>query len=452
MGCIASRSGTEPMEMADDVVALLLRGKAAIYSCATKTPCYAVDSRGVFFGVDRMSERCGLCQILAKSPDSPVPSCDEVLRHGILQAERFGGAYMSLCPNNLLITTAIVRKEAETMGALIAGPALLVNREEFMAEEFAANKNRVSPELKGLESILDSISNVDTVRAKALADMLDIAARDAGAELEGRLESNADASQRNARIAEYVQNLKVQEFDRARDEEILAGYPFEKERVLIHLVTTGNRAGARKILNEILGAVFFSGGGEIHGARARALELAVLLSRAAVEGGATAQEIFGASEDFIKGISSCHTIDDLASRLAVAVNRFTDFVFPLTRKKNADMILKAERFIKEHYREDITLEDVAREVNLSPSYFSSVFKNGTGSGFSVFLNAVRISKSKELLKACDIAISEVSGLVGFIDQSYFCKIFKKMVGVPPGVFRKGNFFPESNIEIHNGTK
>ncbi len=436
---------------APNETAALLEKTARTYALATNTPCHAVDPDGRFFGSDSKSIRCGLCMATGSSgcdDERPSSSCDEVLRYGILQAERFGGAYLSFCPNSLLITTAVVRKEAETVGALIAGPALLVDKDELISEEFARMHGELAPGMPGLMDRLATMPSLDTLRAKALADMLEAAARDAGAELEGRVDPRIEASRRNARIAEYIQSLKAAGLDSGDGEENLRGYPFEKERELVALVARGDKAGARKVLNEILGAVFFEGGGALQGVRARALELVVLLSRAAVEGGATAQEVFGASEDFIKRTATARSVEDLASWLAVVLNRFTDFVFTLKRAKHADTIRKAERFIKERYREELTLEDVAKEVGLSPSYFSSVFKNEVGTGFAAYLNEVRIFKSKELLKNRAIPIVEAAGMVGFLDQSYFSRVFKSIVGVSPGAYRNGRFAPDSGIEIH----
>ncbi|MCE5257022.1 MAG: AraC family transcriptional regulator, partial [Spirochaetaceae bacterium] len=286
----------------------------------------------------------------------------------------------------------------------------------------------------------------------ALADMLENAARHCSDNLEGRLDPKIEASKRNAKIAEYIQNLKAQGFDATGDKAYLSEYPFDKERILIHYVTTGNRTGARRLLNEILGDVFFSGGGEIRGVQTRALELVVLLSRAAVEGGATAQEVFGANEDFIRHIYSSRTIEDIASWLASVLNRFIDLVFAFKPAKHAEILRKAERFIKEHYREDITLQAVADEVELSASYFSTIFKEETGKGFTTFLNDLRVSKAKELLRDFSIPISEISSVVGFVDQSYFSRVFKAIAGVSPAVYRKSAFAPEAGIEIHEDTK
>lgn len=438
--------------------ASVLSRVARMYETATMTPCHATNPEGMFIDADRASEhlRCTLCgasgaracEDPAGSGENGTTACEDVLRYGILQAERFGGAYMSFCPNSLLITTAIVRREAQTVGALIAGPVTLVEKEELLLEELAklpAAGEHCDP---SLADTLSKVQTVDTVRAKALADMLEAASRDASAEIEGRVDPRIEASRRNARIAEYIQSLKASGYDSSGDGEGLAGYPFEKEKELVLLVERGDRAGSRRVLNEILGAVFFEGGGAIAGVRARAMELVALLSRAAVEGGATAQEVFGANEDFIRKTSQARTVEDIASWLAIVLNRFTDFVFTLKKAKHADMIRKAQRFMKEHYREELTLEQVAREVGLSTSYFSTVFKSEVGTGFAGYLNEIRIGKSKDLLRDRSVPIVEVAGMVGFMDQSYFSRVFKSIMGVSPGTFRSGKYSRETGIEIH----
>ncbi len=457
----------------------LLSRAARTFSLATGIPCRAVDPAGRSVDGEGEALCCGLCDAVreactedgraghedpaaGESPrdgreratetsgtvDQDGPVCDEVVRYGILQAERFGGAYLSFCPNSLLITTAAVRREAELAGALLAGPALLVDREELASEELAGMHGSGASGKPSLMERLARFPSVDTARAKALADLLEAIARDTGAELEGRVDPKLEASRRNAQIAEYIQSLKSAGIAADPEGDPLRGYPFGKEKELVALVARGDRAGARRILNEILGAVFFEGGGALRGVRARALELVVLLSRAAVEGGATEQEVFGASEDFIKRTASAKTPEDIATWLAVVLNRFTDFVFTLKKAKHADMIRKAERFIKARYREELTLEAVAAEVGLSTSYFSTVFKQEVGTGFAAYLNEIRIHRAKELLRNRSIPIVEVAGMVGFLDQSYFSRVFKAIVGVSPGAFRNGKFVPEGNIEIH----
>jgi len=89
-----------------------------------------------------------------------------------------------------------------------------------------------------------------------------------------------------------------------------------------------------------------------------------------------------------------------------------------------------------NYMKKIALEDVAGSVYLSPAYFSRVFKQETGHNFSSYLNKIRIDESKKLLRNASVNISDVAGMVGYEDQSYYSKVFKKIVGVSPLRFRQ----------------
>lgn len=78
---------------------------------------------------------------------------------------------------------------------------------------------------------------------------------------------------------------------------------------------------------------------------------------------------------------------------------------------------------------------MAGRVYLSPAYFSRLFKEETGESFTVYLNRVRIERSKELLLHQNLRLADIAQLVGFEDQSYFTKVFKKIVGMPPLRYR-----------------
>ena len=90
------------------------------------------------------------------------------------------------------------------------------------------------------------------------------------------------------------------------------------------------------------------------------------------------------------------------------------------------------------------VEDLARRVYLSPSYFGKVFKEETGETFVSFLNRVRIERSKELLQRKHIRLSDIAQMVGFEEQSYFCRVFKKLVGVTPTHYRESGTSAENS--------
>ncbi len=92
------------------------------------------------------------------------------------------------------------------------------------------------------------------------------------------------------------------------------------------------------------------------------------------------------------------------------------------------IVEKARGFIEAHYEQDITLEDVARAVFLSPNYFSSLFKKVTGTSFKSSLTARRMQAARELLAGTALPIKEIVARSGFRDYNYFNRTFRATAG------------------------
>lgn len=101
--------------------------------------------------------------------------------------------------------------------------------------------------------------------------------------------------------------------------------------------------------------------------------------------------------------------------------------------RNIDQLLK---YIDEHYSEPLSLTMLAEHFHFNPSYLSSYFSLNYQIGFSEYLTQVRINKAKELLANKKLTISEIGGMVGYADHSYFCKVFKKNTNKSPSRYRK----------------
>lgn len=106
------------------------------------------------------------------------------------------------------------------------------------------------------------------------------------------------------------------------------------------------------------------------------------------------------------------------------------------QKKILGTIEKADNYMESHYDEDISLEDIAKEVNLSSYYFSRFYKGETGINFSDKLTNIRIDKAKEYLLESGLSIKEISFKVGYTDSNYFSKLFKKITGYTASEFKK----------------
>ena len=110
----------------------------------------------------------------------------------------------------------------------------------------------------------------------------------------------------------------------------------------------------------------------------------------------------------------------------------------VTGSQYSGQLKQAVRYIDEHYRcEDISLNRVAKEVDLSPNYLSAVFSQEMGTTFVEYLTARRMEKARELLRHSDLRSGEIAAAVGYKDSHYFSFLFKKTQGCTPRDYRGG---------------
>lgn len=94
------------------------------------------------------------------------------------------------------------------------------------------------------------------------------------------------------------------------------------------------------------------------------------------------------------------------------------------------------RFIGSNFASPLTLEDVAKKISLSDTYFSKKFKKETGTTFSEYLNNIRIRQAIQMLLTTDDSVTKISVNCGFNSSNYFKDCFKKIVGMSPRSFKK----------------
>ncbi len=104
----------------------------------------------------------------------------------------------------------------------------------------------------------------------------------------------------------------------------------------------------------------------------------------------------------------------------------------------ATSVHSSVKFIFEHFRDDITLSQVAAASGYTPNYFSKLFSDLTGRRYSDFLNSLRVNYSKMLLITTRRSVLDISKASGFSSLSNFARVFKKETGTTPLAYRKNN--------------
>ena len=126
---------------------------------------------------------------------------------------------------------------------------------------------------------------------------------------------------------------------------------------------------------------------------------------------------------------------DISRRYLSSTNRYQIVCAAIGSKYN-DVIIKAQDHIRDNYADkDISLHSVAKEVNISPNHFSTIFRQETGETFINYITKVRVTHAKELLKTTQMRTSDVGYEVGYNDTHYFSYVFKKNTGMTPTEFR-----------------
>lgn len=135
-------------------------------------------------------------------------------------------------------------------------------------------------------------------------------------------------------------------------------------------------------------------------------------------------------------LENLSTVADLRDYVIRQVQRVITESRSERENRERKPVLEAIAYMKEHFTEKITLEDVAATIGFNANYFSELFKRETGENFSNYLLGIRMEKAKQMLRDTKIPVYEIGESVGYKDAKYFSQQFMKVVGVKPAEYRK----------------
>ena len=118
------------------------------------------------------------------------------------------------------------------------------------------------------------------------------------------------------------------------------------------------------------------------------------------------------------------------------LEQFEETVQSRKLNRHKELIDRVGKYIVENVGVEITLNNVAAAMNISPNYLSKIFKEESGVSFSNFLSEKKLEKAEELLVETKLSVAEIVKIVGYSNEAYFTKLFRMKYSDTPGAYRK----------------
>ena len=223
-----------------------------------------------------------------------------------------------------------------------------------------------------------------------------------------------------------------------RDEKVDEHWndPLTREKTeLLALLQMGDEHGVHKQLPDLLENMAQASGFNEKLFRSEAIDLVMMMSRAVLEAGIQAVEVLAENARVIHELYVTIRYDKFVRKAALYGDWLTKQVGQAQLSKASVMVYDAIQFVKQHHRERLSLDDVARHCCVSKYHLAHRFKEETGIGVIDFLNQIRIDKAVYYLNTSDLPVQQIAEQVGYEDANYFSRLFRKRTGYSPSAYR-----------------
>jgi two-component system, response regulator YesN len=229
----------------------------------------------------------------------------------------------------------------------------------------------------------------------------------------------------------HIDNVNTALPERAR-------YPYKEKEALLLCVRIGDAVHAPEKAHEYLERIREFSGKRDSAVRVRMYELVGGMIDAALSGGAGEEKLHDLNNKYFAEIQNLAGFPAVEKWLNLTVLEIISVVSGVIDDKTAVLINRAKAYIDKNYCESITVDQMAKELFISPSYFLHLFSEKNGMTFTEYLTEVRIRNAKEMLIKSSDPVTGIAYRVGFNDSNYFSTVFKGCVGCTPSEYRKKN--------------
>ena len=165
-----------------------------------------------------------------------------------------------------------------------------------------------------------------------------------------------------------------------------------------------------------------------------------LARKAAENGGASVVEVNEITQSAVQRMQAETSVQ---RKIQISKNMLVSLAEAVDRARSrlgsySAPVRKAADTLRHNFSQNLSLEQLADHVGMSPSHLSRTFTKEVGMSISQYVAALRCEEAASMLRDSDTPISEISAYVGYLDNNYFVKVFKKQYGVTPSDYRAGN--------------
>lgn len=369
------------------------------------------------------------CQIV-RGDGKGLRRCNKERKRSLRIAIETGQSYISICHAGIVLVCVPVMDKDKALGGMFFGKCLWEPAGQILVEDIRKRLKDIRIDRRQSATAISKLAVIPGRRINKAAEFLFDLLYEVGG-FDGRvIRWRHQRTEQQSQIGEFIQERKRlgTEWE----------YPLQSERELLGKVKIGDRTGAKEILNSILGTILFHNPGDLGVLKARLLELLSILSRSAVEGGVDVDVMLEKNLAYVNKVMRINNQEDLCAWISTALNEFIELVYSSQDARKVTQISPAINYIDANYDKPITLADIARASYISVSRLAHIFKEQMGITLIDYLTSVRIERAKQLLLATEQSCTEICFQVGYNNQSYFTRTFKRLVGMTPRQFRAGN--------------
>ncbi len=350
--------------------------------------------------------------------------------------------------NSFNLSFLNVMVSVSPLTTIFMGPFFLEEKEDKSLESYLCTMEEGPFSASEAKALIDSIVIKDSsfiqACAKAILSLMDVPF---GSYVKvNTIRENPSFSREVPTIAE----------NRMNEADIASHYKFERE--LKQLIRQGDREKLKKMIlpkNDAqlatarMNIVYqnrVGGPNSIRTQKNLILTMNTLFRQAADDAGLPPVYIHSISENIVNKIERADSVELMLDVIEEMIDSYCNSINNVSLKNHSVNVVKVQRYIVNNIDKKISLADLSELTNLDESYLCRLFKRECHMTINEYIQHQRISEAKWMLESSDNSIIDISHLLGFNTQSYFCSVFKKIVGISPAKYRlnHGSYYKTNN--------